>query len=337
MIRILALCAMALLLSLASLSTARAQEVKLAVTDLVGLEQLQREFGAFVEVLERASGYDIAFFPVSNRTAAAEALRFRKVDFVLTGPAEYVVINKRTKATPVVGFSRPDYFSVVFVLADSQLRSLDDLRGKKIVLGSLGSTSKHLGPMQVLADAGLEPAKDVTPVHTKLPQAWEALKRGDVAAVGMTNDKFLKLRRQEHEAGGLQPGAFRVLGRGRDLPNDVLMAGAHVDAATIARVKQAFTSQSDDLVAAILQGEDNTKYRGMVFLPGIAGGRHHHPRGRSARPASGPDEVQRARVRCRCQDCQAPSAPAATRAIRIRIRIPAMPPVAARMPSPSTW
>ena len=35
--------------------------VRLSVTDLVGLEELQREFGAFVEVLERASGLDVEF------------------------------------------------------------------------------------------------------------------------------------------------------------------------------------------------------------------------------------------------------------------------------------
>ncbi|HRL20826.1 MAG TPA: PhnD/SsuA/transferrin family substrate-binding protein, partial [Alcaligenes sp.] len=76
----------------------QAQTVKLAVTDLVGLEELQREFGPFKTELERASGLSIDFLPVTNRTAALEALRFKKVDFVLTGPAEYVVMQKRANA-----------------------------------------------------------------------------------------------------------------------------------------------------------------------------------------------------------------------------------------------
>lgn len=257
---------------------AQAQSIKLAVTDLVGLEELQREFGAFVSTLERATGYEVEFYPVTNRTAAAEALRFKKIDFVLTGPAEYVVINKRTKAQAVVGFSRPDYFSVVVVLADGPIRDIRELKGHKIALGSVGSTSKHLGPMQVLADAGLQPLKDVEQINTKLPVAWEALKRGDVAAVGMTNDKFLTLRSQEHEGGGLHPGAFRVVGRGRDLPNDLLMAAPHVDPSVVATVRKAFTAHSSELVSAILKGEDNQKYHGMVFLPTVADADYHYVR-----------------------------------------------------------
>ncbi len=83
----------------------------------------------------------------------------RKVDFVLTGPAEYVVMRKRTDAQPIVGFSRPDYFSAIIVLADSGIDSVMDLKGKTIALGDIGSTSNHLAPAQVLADYGLNPTR----------------------------------------------------------------------------------------------------------------------------------------------------------------------------------
>src|SRR5262245_30081837 len=88
-----------------------ADPVRLAVTDISGLEMLQTEFGKFREVLTEATGLEFEFFPVNSRTAVVEALNAKKVDFVLTGPAEYVVIRKRTNAAPVVGFSRPDYFA----------------------------------------------------------------------------------------------------------------------------------------------------------------------------------------------------------------------------------
>jgi phosphonate transport system substrate-binding protein len=102
-----------LLISLSfAVPTANAETVRLAVTDLVGLEELQREFGAFRDKLSEVTGYDIEFTPVTNRTAAVEALRFKQVDFVLTGPAEYVVMQNRADAKVVVGFSRPDYFPV---------------------------------------------------------------------------------------------------------------------------------------------------------------------------------------------------------------------------------
>lgn len=252
-----------------SSAAAQAESIKLAVTDLVGLEELQREFGAFVDVLEDATGQEIEFLPVTNRTAAAEALRFGKVDFVLTGPAEYVVMKKRTNADVVVGLSRPDYFAVLITLAENGYTLPSDLKGKKVAFGAFGSTSKHLGPVQVLADYGLNPATDIETVNTKIPVAWEALKRGDVAAIGMNHLNFLSLRDKEWADGGLPPGAFRIVGRGPDLPNDLLMAGAHVDPAIVDALRTAFVERSDDLIAAILKGEDNKKYDGMRFITTI--------------------------------------------------------------------
>lgn len=249
--------------------TAEAKTIKLAVTDLVGMEELQREFGAFTKVLSEATGYEIEFLPVTNRTAAVEALRFKKIDFVLTGPAEYVVIKKRTDANIVVGFSRPDYFAVLISRADSPYTLAKQLKGQKVALGSVGSTSKHLGPIQVMADAGLDPLNDVEVINTKIPVAWEALKKGDVAAVGMNHLKFIGYRNKEMAKGGMQPGEFRVIGRGPDLPNDVLMAGNHVDADVVEKVRKAFVEKSDELVNAILRGDDNQKYKGMAFLDTI--------------------------------------------------------------------
>lgn len=244
-------------------------EIKLAVTDLVGLEELQREFGAFKSELEKATGHKISFLPVTNRSAAIEALRFKKVDFVLTGPAEYVVMKKRSNAKIVAGFSRPDYFAVLITLAKTPITSVMDLKGKKVAMGSVGSTSKHLGPIQAIADNRLNPLKDVKIIHTKMPVAWESLKKGNVAAVGMNHLKFLSLRKKEMKKGGLQPGAFRVIARGPDLPNDVLMAGQHVQAKIVKLVQDAFVQKSDVLIAAILQGDDNQKYKGMAFLTNI--------------------------------------------------------------------
>lgn len=267
------------LIALLSLTTtAQAETIRLAVTDLVGLEELQREFGAFRDTLEEATGYEIEFLPVTNRTAAVEALRFEKVDFVLTGPAEYVVMQKRADARVVVGFSRPDYFAVVITMADSPYTSVADLKGQKVGLGSVGSTSKHLGPIQALADAGANPLEDMEIVHTKVPVMWEGLKRGDLAAIGINHINFLNLREQEMASGGLQPGAFRVIARGPDLPNDVLMAGAHVEDEVVSHLRDAITTHSDDLVAAILQGEDNQKYAGMRFIANIKDSHYNYVR-----------------------------------------------------------
>jgi phosphonate transport system substrate-binding protein len=247
------------------LGESRAQELRLAVTDIVGLEELQTEYGAFQKMLSEYAGVDMRFFPVTNRTAAVESLKSHKIDIVLTGPAEYVIFRSRTQAYPVVGFSRPDYFSALVSMADNRLGSVKDLKGKKLAFGDVGSTSKHLGPMQLLRDGGLDPLKDIKAQHVSTNIGWEALKRGDVTAFGMTYSNYLSLRDKDKQ----EPGAFRVIARGGDLPNDLLLAGVHVDKKVIEKFKGAFQSHSRELIAAILTGKDTQKYKGMKFITRI--------------------------------------------------------------------
>jgi phosphonate transport system substrate-binding protein len=245
-------------------AAARADEMRFAVTDVVGLENLQREWGPFQRALKETAGIEFRFFPVPNRTAAVEALNAKRVDVVLTGPAEYVVFRVRTSAVPVVGLTRVDYFSNIVVRADSPYQVPGDLKGQKIALGAIGSTSRHLGPMQVLSDVGLDPRRDLQVQHLATGVMFEALKRGDVAAAGMNNTDFTRLRERTPET------AFRVIARGRDLPMDLILAGAHVDATRIESLRAAFRLHGAKLTQAILGGGDeNKKFAGMHWVTSL--------------------------------------------------------------------
>ena len=61
-------------LALATTLAAHAQTLRMAVTDIVGLENLQREYAPFQKILSEKSGMKVELFPVPNRTAAVEAL-----------------------------------------------------------------------------------------------------------------------------------------------------------------------------------------------------------------------------------------------------------------------
>ncbi|MBK1698520.1 PhnD/SsuA/transferrin family substrate-binding protein [Rhodovibrio salinarum] len=266
------LSAAAVALGLAAPTTTPAEAaddtITMTVTDVSGLEQLRRDWDAFSSLLKEKTGYEVEFAPVTSRTASVELLKSEKVDFILTGPAEFVVMNKLTDAKPVLGFSRPDYFSAIITMADSGITSVRDLKGKKVAVGDVGSTSSHLGPSQLLMDYGIDPMEDVELVHTTQKIGLESLRRGDIAAWG-TNymDDYLRLRAKSD----LAPGAFRVIARGPDLPNDVLLAGTHVDAEMVDAVRTAITENSDAFVKAVVQdgGEENKKYGGMKFIANV--------------------------------------------------------------------
>jgi len=244
---------------------AAAETYKLAITDVEGLERLQTEWGPFKSALEAATGESFEFFPVASRTAAAEALRAKRVDFVITGPAEYVVIHKLTDAGTVVGLSRPDYFCGWVVMANSDYVRPADLKGQKVAMDDIGSTSGHLCPSQLLADYGVDPLNDVEIVHTTRAVAHEALKRGDVAAIGVNYTSWVNGTRAKDDS--VPPGTFRVIARSGDLPNDILVAGAHVDPAFVATLKTAMVDGKAEVIEAILSvGGENEKFRGMDLV-----------------------------------------------------------------------
>lgn len=243
--------------------SAQAETIRFAVTDVEGMEQLQREYGAFVQELEKATGHKIEFSPVSNRTAAVEAMRAKQVDFVLTGPAEYIIFKKLTDAKPVVGWQRPDYFAQIVVMADGPIKSMADLKGKKVAFGEVGSTSQHLGPAQVLADAKLMYNSDYSAEIIKRNVAIEAMIRGDVQAVGMNLTHLRSVREKFPDA------KFAVVGRGPDLPNDILIVASYVPESVVESVRKAFTDKGVELMTGVLQGEDTKKYEGGHFLASV--------------------------------------------------------------------
>lgn len=252
------------LTSIAATSALAQSPLRFAVTDIDGMESLQREYGPFKDAFEKASGLKVQFFPVSGRTAAVEAMAADQVDFVLTGPAEYVVFNARLKAQPVVVWTRPNYKSSIIVPEESAVKSLADLKGKKISFGEIGSTSQHLGPATILADGGLGYGRDYEAVFLKLNVAAEALLRGDIAAIGMNQTHLERVRK------AFPDKKFRSLGDGIELPNDLILASPKVSPDTVAAVRKAFIEHAGPIMSAVVSTKENKKFEGGKFLPDVS-------------------------------------------------------------------
>jgi phosphonate transport system substrate-binding protein len=246
---------------LASLTTqaAAAETIRFAVTDIDGLESLQKEMGPFKDAFEKASGLSVEFFAVSGRTVAVEAMAADQIDFVLTGPAEYVVFNARLDAQPVVTWNRPDYYSNVVVLDAAPYKSAADLKGQTISFGEIGSTSQHLAPATLLSEQGLVYGTDYEPVFLKRNVAMEALIKGEIAAIGLNRTHIDQITEKFPDQ------KLRVLVNGPELPNDVLLASAKVPVEVVDIVRKTFAEHGDELLAAITSTEENEKYIGGSF------------------------------------------------------------------------
>ena len=115
----------------------------------------------------------------------------------------------------------------------------------------------------MLKDAGLDPLSDVKVVNTSKHVGWESLKRGSVDVLGMKYEQFLQFRSKDKEHSASD---FRVIARGPDLPNDLIVAGGHVDGKIAERLKLVLKHNSAELISAILQGIGNDKYQDMKFI-----------------------------------------------------------------------
>lgn len=256
--------AYALAVGLATATPIAAQDaIRFAVTDIDGMEALQREMGPFKSAFEAASGLTVEFFPVSGRTVAVEAMAADQVDFVLTGPAEYVVFKARLDVQPVVSWARPDYYSTVVVLEDGPVKAPADLKGQMVSFGEIGSTSQHLGPVDLLAKAGLTYAVDYEPVFLNRNVAVEALIKGEIAGIGLNRTHIDSISKKFPDQ------KFRVMVKGDQLPDDILLASAKVSPDVVQTVRATFADHGADILAALTSTEENAKYVGGTFDPTV--------------------------------------------------------------------
>ena len=246
--------------SYSTIAGRRPEKLRFAVTDLKGLEEVQREYGAFRIALEEVLETKIEFFPVENYIAAAPALQSNQVDLVLAGPSEYVILNARAKAIPVVAIQRPNYRSMIAVRADRGIKSLADLKGKTIAMGDVGATSSHLGPTKILMDAGLDPKSDFKIIMLG-KKSTEALKNGDVDAWAGAPHRYEKLLQTK----GVSKSDFPLIATGPFLPNDVFIANSKLAPGFVEKIRELMLQHQEKLIESFLPA-DNNKYKGSKLV-----------------------------------------------------------------------
>ena len=241
----------------------RPEKIRFAVTDVLDAEKLQQNYGEFRQALEDVLQTKVEFYPVKSFTTAAVALQSGEVDLVLTGPSEYVIIQSRTNAVPVIGITRLNYYSTIAVPVNSPIQSLAELKGKKIALSDIGSTSGHLGPTKMLIDAGLNPKSDVQVMMLGDDGSIAAANNGEVDAWGGSAIDYQQLLANPDNSAN----EYRIIANGPPLPSDVFVANAQLDPALIAEYKQLMVDNQDQLINALVIGEKTQKYQGSKLVP----------------------------------------------------------------------
>ncbi len=126
--------------------------------------ELQRKFEPLGDYLAEKTGKEISFVPVTDYSAAVEALVNDKVDMAWFGGFTFVQANLRSggEVEPIIQRAEDEVFTSVFITsAGSNIESFADLKDKTFSFGSPSSTSGHLMPRSFLLKDGIDPDKDM--------------------------------------------------------------------------------------------------------------------------------------------------------------------------------
>jgi phosphonate transport system substrate-binding protein len=155
-----------LLLSLSFAATAAVAQTTVLHVSAIPDEaptELQRKFKPLGDYLQKETGLQVQFTPVTDYAAVVEGLANKKIDLAWLGGFTYVQAKQRTQgqALPIVQRVEDEKFTSKFIVpADSPAKTLADLKGKTFAFGSASSTSGHLMPRYFLLKEGIQPDRD---------------------------------------------------------------------------------------------------------------------------------------------------------------------------------
>ncbi len=134
--------------------------VKIAFVPSTEAEKIVEETVEFDKLLSAELGIPVKSVVLPHYVAAVEALGTGDCLVGWIPPLAYVYANERHGARPAliaVRKGQPFYQGQIVVRADSDIVTLDDLRGKRFAFVDPNSTSGNLYPRALLKSAGIDP------------------------------------------------------------------------------------------------------------------------------------------------------------------------------------
>lgn len=128
-------------------------------------DRIRAQYQPFGAYLENALAQPIELFVATDYAGVVEAIASDKLDLAYFGGLTYAQAERRGDLTPIVTeidreTNSQRYYSAIITKADSPIRSLQDVKGKKFAFGDISSTSGSLYPRIMLDRAGLSNFED---------------------------------------------------------------------------------------------------------------------------------------------------------------------------------
>lgn len=198
--------------------------------------------------LEEKLGKKIELVVTTDYSSMIEAMRHGRIDVAYFGPLSYVLAKSKSDIEPFAAVERKGsttYQAIVVVNVDAGISSLKDIKGKNMVYGDPASTSSHLIPKSLLAEAGLQAKKDYNE-HFVGAHDTVALtvQTGKADAGGLSKTIFQSLV----ERGVIKPDKVRVIVESKPFPEYPWVLRANLKPELKGQIATAFLGIKDNAI-----------------------------------------------------------------------------------------
>ena len=140
--------------------------IKMGFVPLKNSEKLVEDLKPISDYLSERLGVKVEAFTASNYIGVVEGLGSGSVDFGIIPPFSSLLAQKQSSAKPILTSKgktgKPGYTAELYVRKDSGIKSLQDVKGKKVAFVDPSSSSGYIYPGAMLVEAGLNLDKDIS-------------------------------------------------------------------------------------------------------------------------------------------------------------------------------
>jgi phosphonate transport system substrate-binding protein len=203
----------------------------------------KKDFQPIFGAITQATGLNFDIKVGQSYSAVIEAMCNGAADIAWYGPASYLQARSRGCAellAMAVRHGDSVYYSGIFARSDAGINGIADLKGKRIALGDLNSTSSFAVPVAMMMAAGVDPVRQTGAVNLTGSHAnvLKALAEGLVDAGGASFDSFEKAV----NAKALDPSKVKVIAKSAPIPYPPLAIHPKVNDGVKARLREAFNN-----------------------------------------------------------------------------------------------
>lgn len=223
---------------------------------------MEAKTGPFADYLSEKLGMDVNVTLATDYSTIVEAMASGKVDLGIMPPAAYVQARNLDAAEailssqlvkydedteePIEGEYTSTFKGEVLVKADSDMESLEDLKGKKIATLSPNSASGYIYPVAEMKALGIDPLTDCTLTTVNdIPSEMTAVLNGQQDACFVFQGARYVFSSKFTDYDLYKDLKVLYLTDG-DIPNDAIAVQPSMDEDLKAQIKDVFLNMAND-------------------------------------------------------------------------------------------